>query len=93
MTKRPCYRSSLAIVAYKRSWREFLDMRDLQRKKKEQKKKEKFGRGDLLKLPQLRKSKKVAFGDFFLMISTSCLKKPTQKTLRLFHSYNKSDDD
>jgi hypothetical protein len=27
-----------------------------QRKKKEAKKKEKFGRGDLLKLPQLRKS-------------------------------------
>jgi len=29
----------------------------------------------------------VAFGDFFLMISTSCLKKPTQERLRLFHSY------
>ena len=29
----------------------------------------------------------MAFGDFFLMISTSCLKKPTQERLRLFHSY------
>ena len=39
-----------------------------QRKKKGPKKKEKFGRGDLLKLPQLRKSReKEAFGDFFLM--------------------------
>ena len=28
----------------------------------------------------------VAFGNFFLMIPTGCLKKPTQKT-RLFHSY------
>ena len=35
----------------------------------------------LWKLPQLWKSKsnKEAFGDFFLMISTSCLEKPPQK--------------
>jgi len=27
-------------------------------------------------MPQLWKSTKVAYGDFFLMISTSCLEKP-----------------
>jgi len=45
-------------VAYKRSWREISwIMREfLQRKKKEPKKKEKFGRGGLWKLPQLWKS-------------------------------------
>jgi hypothetical protein len=29
---------------------------------------------------------------FLLMISTSCLKKPSQKPLRLFHSSNRLDD-
>ena len=43
------------------------------------------GRKALWKLPQLWKSTKEAFGNIFLMISTSCLEKPTQKTLRLFH--------
>src|SRR6266571_2413834 len=55
-----CHRSSpLANVAYKRSWCEnfWRIMADFQqRKKKEAKKKEKFGRGDLLKLPQPWKS-------------------------------------
>ncbi len=46
----------------------------------------------LWKLPQLWKSNKEAFGDFFLMISTSCLEKPPQKTLRLFHSYHSAAD-
>jgi len=60
-----------------------------QRKKKsKQKKKENFGRGGLWKLPQPRKFITVAFGDFFLMNSHGCLKKPAQKPLRLFHSYN-----
>jgi hypothetical protein len=45
-------------------------------------------RGALWKLPQLRKSTKVAFGVFFLMISTSCLEKPPQNPLRLSHSYH-----
>jgi hypothetical protein len=49
------------------------------------------GRHALWKLPQLWKSTKVAFGDFFLMISTSCLEKPPQKTLRLSHSYHSAD--
>src|SRR5579871_4034790 len=40
-------------------------------------------REGLWKMPQLWKSTKVAFGGFFLMISTSCLEKPPQKTLRL----------
>jgi hypothetical protein len=53
----------------------------LQRKKKEPKKKEKFGRGGLWKLPQLWKSESVASQLFFLMISTSCLDKPSDKTL------------
>jgi|SRR5215831_7828929 len=44
------------------------------------------GRKALWKLPQLWKSKKDAFGDFFLMISTSSLEKPPQKSLRLSHS-------
>jgi hypothetical protein len=57
-----------------------------QRKKKEAKKKE---RGGLLKMTQLWKSKKVAFGTFLLMISTSCLQKPSHKTLRLSHISNK----
>ena len=46
------------------------------------------GREGLWKMPQLWKSTKVAFGNFFLMISTSCLEKPPQKTLRLFHIYH-----
>jgi hypothetical protein len=45
-------------------------------------------RGALWKLPQLRKSNKVAFGIVFLMISSSCLEKPPQKTLRLSHSFH-----
>ena len=46
------------------------------------------GREGLWKMPQLWKSTKVAFGGFFLMISTSCLEKPPQKTLRLPHIYH-----
>src|SRR5262245_60392976 len=46
------------------------------------------GRQRLWKMPQLWKSTKVAFGRFFLMISTSCLEKPPQKTLRLSHIYH-----
>ena len=42
---------------------------------------------------QLWKSIKVAFGNFFLMISTSCLEKPSQKPLRLFHRYHSADGD
>src|SRR5581483_8851777 len=45
-------------------------------------------REGLWKMPQLWKSTKVAFGDFFLMISTNCLEKPPQKTLRLSHIYH-----
>ena len=47
----------------------------------------------MLKLPQLRKSESDAFGSFFLMISTSCLDKPSEKHARLIHSYNKPDGD
>src|SRR6476660_5706198 len=47
----------------------------------------------LWKMPQLRKSSKVAFGGFFLMISTSCLEKPPQKTLRLSHIYHSPGGD
>src|SRR5215468_10262296 len=50
------------------------------------------GREGLWKMPQLWKSTKDAFGDFFLMISTSCLEKPPQKTLRLSHIYHSPDD-
>jgi hypothetical protein len=46
------------------------------------------GRRGLWKMPQLRKSNKDAFGDILLMISTSCLEKPSQKTLRLSHIYH-----
>jgi len=46
------------------------------------------GREGLWKMPQLWKSTKGAFGGFLLMISTSCLEKPPQKTLRLFHIYH-----
>lgn len=46
------------------------------------------GREGLWKMPQLWKSTKVAFGGFSLMISTSCLEKPPQKTLRLSHIYH-----
>jgi len=44
---------------------------DLDKERKRTKKKEKFGRGGLWKLPQPWKSTKVAFGNFFLMISTA----------------------
>src|SRR5262245_40587673 len=46
------------------------------------------GREGLWKMPQLWKSTKVACGGFSLMISTNCLEKPPQKTLRLFHIYH-----
>ena len=49
------------------------------------------GREGLWKMPQLWKSTKVAFGSFFLMVSTSCLEKPPQKTLRLSHIYHSPD--
>jgi hypothetical protein len=47
----------------------------------------------LLKLPQLRKSKSEASGSFFLMISTSCLDKPSQKHARFIHSSNRPGGD
>lgn len=46
------------------------------------------GREGLWKMPQLWKSTKVAFGSILLMISTSCLEKPSPKTLRLSHIYH-----
>ena len=49
---------------------------EAQRKKKEAKKKE---RGGQWKLPQPWKSTKVAFGDFFLMISTAAWKSLRKK--------------
>jgi hypothetical protein len=45
-------------------------------------------REGLWKMPQLWKSTKVAFGNSFLIISTNCLEKPPQKTLRLSHIYH-----
>ena len=51
------------------------------------------GREGLWKMPQLWKSTTVAFGNFFLMISTSCLEKPPQKTLRLSHIYHSPGGD
>jgi len=51
------------------------------------------GREGLWKMPQLWKSTKVACGGFLLMISTSCLEKPPQKTLRLFHIYHSPGGD
>ena len=45
----------------------------------------------LWKRPQLWKSIKVAFGNFFLMIPTSCLEKPSPKPLRLYHRYHSAD--
>jgi hypothetical protein len=44
---------------------------DFNKERKRTKKKEKFGRGGLWKLPQPWKSRKVAFGNFFLVISTA----------------------
>jgi hypothetical protein len=49
------------------------------------------GRHALWKLPPLWKSIKEAFGNIFLMISTSCLEKPPQKRLRLSHSSHSAD--
>jgi hypothetical protein len=45
------------------------------------------GRHALWKLTQLWKSTKVAFGDFFLMISTSCLEKPPPKNAAAFPQF------
>jgi hypothetical protein len=47
----------------------------------------------LWKRPPLWKSIKVAFGNFFWMISTSGLEKPSQKPLRLYHRYHSADGD
>ena len=46
------------------------------------------GREGCGKCRRLWKSTKEAFGNILLMISTSCLEKPPQKTLRLFHIYH-----
>ena len=54
--------------------------------KEAKRKKGSEGKG-LWKLPQPCKSGKVAFGNIFLIDFHRCLKKPAQKTLRLFHSY------
>jgi hypothetical protein len=45
----------------------------------------------LWRRPQLWKSTKEAFGNFFLMIPTSCLEKPSHKPLRLYHRYHSAD--
>src|SRR5258708_31310578 len=49
------------------------------------------GRSAYWKQPHSLKSTMVAYGDFLLMISTSCLEKPPQKTLRLSHSSHSAD--
>jgi hypothetical protein len=49
------------------------------------------GREVLWKMAQLWKSNKVAFGTLLLMISTSRLEKPSQKTRRLSHIYHSPD--
>ena len=43
-----------------------------------------------MKLPQLRKSKSDAFGSFFLMISTSCLDKPSDKTCSAYPQFQQA---
>jgi hypothetical protein len=53
----------------------------LQRKKKEPKKKEKFGRGGPVETAAAVEIGIGGFAAFFLMISTSCLDKPSDKTL------------
>ena len=50
------------------------------------------GREGLWKMTQLWKSIKVAFGPVLLMISSSCLEKPSHKTLRLSHIYHSPGD-
>jgi hypothetical protein len=81
-----------AIEVYKRYWSEEF-LRVYKRKEKGTKKKDKHSEGEgLLKLPQLRKSKSDAFGDFYLMISTSCLDKSSEKHARLIHSSNRPDN-
>jgi hypothetical protein len=60
---------------------------DFHKERKSTKKKEKFGRGGLWKLPQPRKSDNDAFGDIFLMISTAPWKSLRGGPLRLSHSY------
>ena len=57
------------------------------KERKRSKKKEKFGRGGLWKLPQPWKSTKDAFGGIFLMISTAVWKSLRGGPLRLSHSY------
>jgi hypothetical protein len=65
-------------VAYKRSWREtFVENFEFFSKKEKRSKKER-SRG-LWKLPQPWKSKKDAFGYFFLMISTAAWKSRRRK--------------
>ena len=66
----------ISNVVYKRSWRELFlheGVESGQRKKKNQKERT-VGRGRLWKLPQPRKSFKVAYGSIFLMISSAAWK-------------------
>jgi hypothetical protein len=43
-----------------------------------------------MKLPQLRKSKSDAFGGFLLMISKSCLDKPSDKTCSTYPQFQQA---
>ena len=77
-----------SIVVYKRSWRDISlgKPSDFHKERKRSKKKERFGRGRPVELPQPWKSAKDAFGGIFLMISTAAWKSLRGGPLRLSHS-------
>jgi hypothetical protein len=56
----------------------------LHKERKRSKKKETFGRGDLLKLPQPWKSRKVAFGNIFLIEFPPLLEKAAAQNALAF---------
>jgi hypothetical protein len=69
MKNPPCWESATIMIAvYRRSWREVFPTSDGKCARNELDRQR-----DLWKVPPLRKSDSVAFGSFFLMISTSAL--------------------
>jgi len=83
----PWWKSGLVpIVVYKRSWRETFSDGGT-KKEKRTKKERKIRKGRLVESAAAEEINKVACGDIFLMISTSCL-----EALLGSHTYHKPDD-
>ena len=85
--------SRLAIGVYRRTWRAHLLVKasGFSQRVKEAKRKKGSEGGRPVETAAAVEIGKVAFGNFFLMIPTNCLEKPSQKPLWLSHRYHSAD--